>query len=59
MFCASTSTLPPSPRDIAIAVAVSSCARRRKSLEAEDVDFAAAAGKTLYEVLVALKEKER
>ena len=31
----------------------------RRSLEAEDAAAAAAAGKTLYQVLVALKERER
>ena len=53
IFGASTS-----PRDIAAALSCST-RRARRSLEAEDAAAADAAGKTLYEVLVALKERER
>ena len=54
IFGASTS-----PRDIAAALTSCSTRRARRSLEAEDAAAADAAGKTLYEVLVALKERER
>ena len=43
----STSTLPRGPATIL------------RSMEAEDASAAAAAGKSLYEVFVALKERER